>query len=69
LTCPDRLSLTKQTRRALSSLAETAEKLREAIVSDSQAELPALEREMSLRVGASARALEALREHREEHGC
>jgi len=48
--CPDRVALTKQARRALSCLAETAENLREAILSDSSLELAAIEREMSLRV-------------------
>ena len=63
------MELTKQARRVLSSVAETAERLREVIVTDTHAELAALERELALRVGASARALDALKEHRGQHGC
>jgi len=67
--CQMKIALMSAAQKALTDLAELMHRQREAIASESENTLLAIDREIEVRLGEKERAMGALQQHRKEHGC
>jgi len=67
--CPRREALVDETQEALMKLADLARRQAEALRAGSDNLVMAIDHEIENTLGAKERALGALREHRQQHGC
>ncbi len=67
--CRVKLDLMEQAQRVLSNLSELMIREREAIATESENTMLAIDKAIEHKVGEKERIMGALRQHRSEHGC